>query len=367
MSLPIVVGSGAGVDLGAAERWAMGHAMGAHPCAAGRAEARRAGAVGLAAAEAALRHDRRALACAVVARCWERRTKAGDWMAILTLEDEVARREAVCFARVWDKVADDAEALAASGEAGLLSVGWSGDKLVVEGARPLRVRPLRAPGPPLCDFTVLDLETTTGPEPPPEDPVWAIVGATVGRRGVRADDRQRFLARQRVVEVGLASFRRVGDGRWACAQRVGRLCDPGTPISEGAAAVHGIRDADVAGQPSFADRAARLATVLAGRVLVTYNGRGFDLPVLRAEMSRAGVEWAPGRSVDAFDWARSRYRGRRDRPQSRQLADQCAYHGVRLEGAHRAPEDAAATGSLLARILAGGWAPDDLDALEAGR
>jgi DNA polymerase III epsilon subunit-like protein len=326
-------------------------------------EARRAGAVGLAAAEAALRHDRRALACAVVARCWERRTKAGDWMAILTLEDAVVRREAVCFARVWDRVADEMEALVQSGEAGLLSVGWSGDKLVVEEARPLRATPARTPGPPLCDFTVLDLETTTGPEPPPEDPAWTIVGATIGRRGVRADERQRFIARQRIVEVGLASFRRAAAGRWTLAQRVGRLCDPGTPISEGAAAVHGICDADVAGQPRFSERAPRLAAVLGERVLVTYNGHGFDLPVLRAEMARAGVEWTPAVSVDAYDWVRTRYRGRRDRPQSRQLVDQCAYHGVRLDGAHRAPEDAAATGLLLARLVGDGWAPDDLDAL----
>lgn len=368
----------------ARERAVLGHWMGAHPCRAAREQARAAGLLGLAAAVADLELGERVPACAVPVKVWERRTRAGDWMAQVVLEDSERRAEAVCFPRAWDACADEVEEALRRGDPLAVSLSGAADRVVLESARPLLVRRPLPSGPPLGAFAVLDLETSQGAEPPAGDPAWAILG---GRRRGKAGERAAWLASQQVVEVGVALFEPVGGGAprargegggfgWRLAQKLSRLVRPRDPISEGSRAVHGISDADVAGEPPFAERAARLAAALRGRVLVTYNGRGFDLPVLGAEFARAEVAlglargslWStdPAETVDAYDLVRTRYRGRRDRPQSKQLAHQCAFHGVPTGQSHRAGDDAAATGELLVRMIEGGWAPLGLDDLRRG-
>jgi len=66
------------------------------------------------------------------------------------------------------------------------------------------------------------------------------------------------------------------------------VLDPGVPIPPAATAVHGFTDADVAGKPRFADIAAEVQNLLAEAVIVAYNGAKFDLPLLDAELKRAG-------------------------------------------------------------------------------
>lgn len=71
----------------------------------------------------------------------------------------------------------------------------------------------------------------------------------------------------RVVELAAVKFRN-GEP----TARHGMLLDPGMPIPKEATAIHGITDADVRGQPSLAEVAARfLAHVRAADVLVAYN------------------------------------------------------------------------------------------------
>ena len=100
----------------------------------------------------------------------------------------------------------------------------------------------------------------------------------------------------RIVEI--ACVKVLPDGsreRWI------RRLDPGMPIPPAASAVHGIRDADVRGRPSFRDVAPELARFLDGCDLAGYNITGFDLPILRVEFLRAGVpfEIAGRRLLDA--------------------------------------------------------------------
>lgn len=97
-----------------------------------------------------------------------------------------------------------------------------------------------------------------------------------------------------IVEVGLACYdeacvQRAIDARqptgeleyptpaWEHALRV----NPGVPIQPGAQAVHGISDADVAGCPGVDTLVEPLRQLAGGVTVVTYNGRKFDLPVLR--------------------------------------------------------------------------------------
>ena len=100
----------------------------------------------------------------------------------------------------------------------------------------------------------------------------------------------------RIVEIACVKIH--PDGR---RERWHRRVNPGVPIPPASTAIHGIRDADVAGQPRFADLAGDLAEFLAGCDLAGYNITGFDLPALRTEFLRAGVpfEISERRIVDA--------------------------------------------------------------------
>lgn len=80
-----------------------------------------------------------------------------------------------------------------------------------------------------------------------------------------------------------------------------RRINPGIPIPAASTAIHGISDADVAGEPRFREVGAALAAFLGGADLAGYNIAGFDLPVLRAEFLRAGIPFdiSDRRLVDA--------------------------------------------------------------------
>jgi DNA polymerase-3 subunit epsilon len=88
----------------------------------------------------------------------------------------------------------------------------------------------------------------------------------------------------RIVEIACVKLH--PDGRreaWV------RRLNPGVSIPPAASAIHGIRDADVAGLPRFREVAAELTAFLDGCDLAGYNITGFDLPVLRVEFLRAGI------------------------------------------------------------------------------
>lgn len=92
------------------------------------------------------------------------------------------------------------------------------------------------------------------------------------------------VSRDRIVELAVIRLTPGGD----VFERVRRF-NPGIPIPAGATAVHGISDADVAGEPTFARVARSLAELLAGCDLAGFNVRRFDLPMLIHEFRRAGV------------------------------------------------------------------------------
>lgn len=64
--------------------------------------------------------------------------------------------------------------------------------------------------------------------------------------------------------------------------------NPGRPIPPEATAVHGISDADVAGEPPFRDRAAEVKAFLSGCDFSGFGIARFDIPMLEHEMERAG-------------------------------------------------------------------------------
>lgn len=70
------------------------------------------------------------------------------------------------------------------------------------------------------------------------------------------------------------------------------LINPGEPISPGASKVHGVTDDDVQNAPSFRAYAKGLAAYLEECDLAGFGIQRFDLPLLEAEFTRAGVEFS---------------------------------------------------------------------------
>jgi DNA polymerase-3 subunit epsilon len=77
-----------------------------------------------------------------------------------------------------------------------------------------------------------------------------------------------------------------------------RRVNPGIPISAEATAIHGIRDEDVAGSPSFRALARGILSFIEGCDLCGYNLR-FDLRLISTEYQRAGLAFpVSGRRSD---------------------------------------------------------------------
>ena len=68
-----------------------------------------------------------------------------------------------------------------------------------------------------------------------------------------------------------------------------RRVDPEMPVSPGALGVHGITDAELAGEPLFRQLAKGICDFLEGCDLSGFNILGFDLPLLEHEFERVGI------------------------------------------------------------------------------
>ncbi len=66
--------------------------------------------------------------------------------------------------------------------------------------------------------------------------------------------------------------------------------NPTVPIPPATTEIHGITDADVANEPTFADKAREIAAFLKGCDLGGYNSNKFDIPLLAEEFDRAGID-----------------------------------------------------------------------------
>lgn len=151
-------------------------------------------------------------------------------------------------------------------------------------------------------------------------------------------------AGDRVAEVALLRERGgVEEGR------LDTLVNPGRPLDPGAAAVNGLRDAELALAPSFAALTPTIEALAAGAVLVGHN-IGFDLAFLNAELHAAGRPRLAGPSLDTLVLAKRLLRQR-----SYSLAALAEQFGL-PRPTHRAMADVLATRGLF-HALAGMLAP----------
>lgn len=146
--------------------------------------------------------------------------------------------------------------------------------------------------------------------------------------------------KDRIIEIGV-----VLSQHGVITRRESWLLDPGFPIPAESTAVHGIKDEDVRGKPTFAQIFPELLAVLQGAIPAAYNAE-FDRNFFRAEVARLEsvptalgpalrreVEW-----LDPLVFAREIYKDE----QSRALGEMAQRLGITLERAHRATDDAEA-------------------------
>jgi len=146
----------------------------------------------------------------------------------------------------------------------------------------------------------------------------------------------------RIVEVCCVKLL-PGGGREVRTRRL----NPQMPISAEATAVHGISDADVAAEPTFASVARSLADFLADCDLTGFNIEHFDLPILVREFKRAGVTFPAGPVRVLDSWRIFLSKEPRDLTAAYRF-----YCGKTLERAHSAEADALAAAEILAAQVA---------------
>lgn len=157
------------------------------------------------------------------------------------------------------------------------------------------------------------------------------------------------------VEVDRVVTAHVGrlDADGTLQERTDWLVNPGVPIPEGAAAVHGISTERAVAEGADARQAiAEIVNALvrfqeAGLPLVAYNA-SYDLTLLDREARRYGIDpFVPGVVIDPLiiDKAVDKYRKGK-----RTLTVACEVYGVQLDDAHEASADAVAAGRVAQAI-----------------
>ena len=158
----------------------------------------------------------------------------------------------------------------------------------------------------------------------------------------------------RPVQVGLV-LRLYENGAYTDHPMIDMLCNPGKPIDPGAAAIHGISDAQVAHAPSAYDTVDYLAQTVAyyaqGResYVCTYNGYSYDLPMANSTLGRPAFSIP---HVDVLRMVRHKFPEVRGAQGGKKLTELYeVFLGRPLVNAHDAVADICATLDLLSDLL----------------
>jgi superfamily I DNA/RNA helicase/DNA polymerase III epsilon subunit-like protein len=159
------------------------------------------------------------------------------------------------------------------------------------------------------DFTAVDLETT-----------------------------DRDIGTAEIIDIAAV---RVRNG--TIVDRFSSFVRPRVAVSPGAAAVHQIRDEDLAGAPHFETIWPKFRDFCGDDVIVAHNGYQFDFPIL-ARMVRAIGATYDLSTYDTLPLARDLY------PTSRKLGDLARQFGIDTGQAHRALDDSVALAGVFVEL-----------------
>ncbi len=167
----------------------------------------------------------------------------------------------------------------------------------------------------------------------------------------------------RIIEIGAVELR----NRRATGRNFHRYLNPDRAIDEGARAVHGISNADLADAPRFAQVAAELIEFITGAELVIHNA-SFDVGFLEAELQQLPESAALPRKIaglcgvlDTLALAREMHPGQRNN-----LDALCKRYGI--DNSHRELHGALLDARILADVylaMTGGQSALALDSQQA--
>lgn len=144
-----------------------------------------------------------------------------------------------------------------------------------------------------------------------------------------------------IIEIGMVKFY-----RGEVEASVDWLIDPECTIPEEVVKLTNIHPADVEGKPKFREIAKEVLSWFDGRGIVAYN-INFDRTFLKAKLEAIGLEWPKDNPwIDPFLFAQHFHANRGNK-----LIQVAEWLGVSLEGAHRACNDAEATGRVYYALL----------------
>lgn len=161
-----------------------------------------------------------------------------------------------------------------------------------------------------------------------------------------------------IVELGGVYVK----GGWRCGPPLCSRVNPGRYIPVDASKIHGIRDEDVEGAPSWSKVAQWLGSHIkeADPIISGYNILSFDAKIINAENERAGIEWRlePDQILDPFIFCRWHHPELPSR-----LGKICERYGLHLpeNEAHSADADSEVTALLVSAMVWAGYIPDDLE------
>jgi DNA polymerase III subunit epsilon len=164
----------------------------------------------------------------------------------------------------------------------------------------------------------------------------------------------RDVVKDRIVEISAVKLLPNGERELKT-----RRLNPEMPIAPDATAVHGITNAEVANEPTFVKVAKSLFEFLKDCDLSGFNVERFDLPMLKREFQRAGLEFPPSPIAVIDTW-----RIFMNREPRNLTAAYKHYCGKELENAHAAEADAVAAADILeAQVARYGDLPMDVNDL----
>lgn len=105
------------------------------------------------------------------------------------------------------------------------------------------------------------------------------------------------VVKDRIVQVAFVKLFADGSPEEELEMKI----NPTVPVSAEAAAVHGLTNDDLNGEPTFADVAQRLFDFIGDADLGGYNSNRYDVPLLQEEFQRAGLyfDTSKRRLIDA--------------------------------------------------------------------
>lgn len=144
----------------------------------------------------------------------------------------------------------------------------------------------------------------------------------------------------RIIEFGLVVFE-----NGEVVERFQTLIHPECDLPPEITRITGIKEADLAGKPVFAELADALEQRLVAQPLLAYNA-DFDRGMVEGEFKRLGRTIELPVFLDPFPFCHEAFKVTR-KTKTAKLGDIASFLGVSLENAHRADHDAEAAGRVM--------------------